>query len=62
MTPESIILKHIGNIKGIRIPQAQFLAKMIMKDLAEEGYVIAPSENVKIVNPLEVQSRPRGAV
>jgi hypothetical protein len=41
MTPESIILKHIGTIKGMRVPMAKFIVQKIMKDLADEGYVIS---------------------
>ena len=52
MTPESIILKHIGTIKGLRVPAARFIVQKIMKDLADEGYIIAPVENVKITEPV----------
>ncbi len=39
-TAKEIISKHILGIAGIRIPFARIIVENIMKDLADNGYLI----------------------
>lgn len=40
MSADSIIVKHIGTIKGMYVKEARFIAAKIIKELAEEGYLV----------------------
>ncbi len=40
MTPEEIIKKHISKVKGIRLPFIDIIAKKILNDFKDNGYII----------------------